>query len=118
MIAHARDSASRRAGSLPSPSCASTSSFAAACRLHQRKRALSDGGERLPLLLGQDLLAQRQQRLLRPLDLAVQRADGRKQVVDSPGSIGLLEAATEFVAHPGKAFLGLGIVGQCLQLRT
>jgi hypothetical protein len=50
-------------------------------RAHERERAFRDGGQRLPLLRGGELLAERQQRLLRTLDLGVQGAHGREQVV-------------------------------------
>jgi hypothetical protein len=87
MIAHCARQRVQRAGSLPSPSCASTSSFAAACVCMSDSERSATAARGLPLLLGQHLLAQRQQRLLAPLDLAVQRADGREQVVDTPGSV-------------------------------
>ena len=89
-------------------------------RLDQGERALRDGRERLPLPRREHLLAQRQQRLLRPLDLAVERAHRREQVVHAPGGgrLRLLQPAAQLVAHPGEPLLVLGGMRQRLELRA
>src|SRR5262249_44350868 len=80
------------------------------------ERALRDLGERLPLLAACELLAQRQQRLMRALDLAVQRADGGQQVFDPGRGARLLQARRALVAHEDQRPLALGLVCQGLQV--
>src|ERR1051326_6276226 len=89
-------------------------------RLHERERTLRDGRKRLPLLGGEHLVAEREQRLLCALDLAVERAHGREQVVHAPGRgrLRLLQPAAQLVAHPRQPLLLLGGVGQRLEFRA
>ena len=84
--------------------------------LLQLERALGDRREHLPALRGREFLAQGQQRLVRTLDLAVQRASDGEQVLDRGARIGLAQARRALVAQEGNLPVGQRLLSKCFQL--
>jgi hypothetical protein len=69
-------------------------------RLRESQRRFGDRRERFPCFLRDELLAEREQRLMCALELAIQRARGGEQVLHRPARVRLAHAPRALVAEP------------------